>query len=257
MTYYKVARPDGFDFRTGKTINYRENIGKIVKCPNQNESENELCSDNVIHASEMFIDALSYSKIPCSIYIVSGTPVSRQYDKCGFKKLKVLEEIPTIYLQRALTDWMIWILRQAKTHVDKKHTKQLNAMDNVIRLYEESKKRQVDKQEWLDAARTAANAAYITDTANAAYITDTANAADAAANAAKTAAYTAAYITTYIATKATNTAAYAADAAAYMAAHTAVYTAHAAAAYMAADSEYKSKKQEYSEKIIEILKSYN
>jgi len=31
--YYKLARPDGWDFYTGKTINYREGIGKIVNAP--------------------------------------------------------------------------------------------------------------------------------------------------------------------------------------------------------------------------------
>jgi len=31
VTGYKIARPDGWDFYTGKTINYRKSIGKIVK----------------------------------------------------------------------------------------------------------------------------------------------------------------------------------------------------------------------------------
>lgn len=30
MKYYKLARPDGWDFHTGKKVNYRENIGKTV-----------------------------------------------------------------------------------------------------------------------------------------------------------------------------------------------------------------------------------
>jgi len=31
--YYKLAKLDGWDFRTGNTINYRENLGKTVTVP--------------------------------------------------------------------------------------------------------------------------------------------------------------------------------------------------------------------------------
>jgi hypothetical protein len=31
--FYKLAKLDGWDFRTGNTINYRENLGKTVTVP--------------------------------------------------------------------------------------------------------------------------------------------------------------------------------------------------------------------------------
>ena len=84
LNYYKVAQTNGFDLYTGNTIDYRSNIGKIVKCPNQSES-NELCSDNVIHASKEFFQALSHGNVPCGIFIVSGKPVQKDSDTLGFK----------------------------------------------------------------------------------------------------------------------------------------------------------------------------
>ena len=78
--YYKVAKLDGYDFHTGNTINYRENIGKTVTNPKKSKS-NELCSDNVLHASKLFIDTLYYGQLPCAVFEVEGIPVSEQYDK--------------------------------------------------------------------------------------------------------------------------------------------------------------------------------
>jgi hypothetical protein len=92
MQYYKKAFPDGWDFYTGKTINYRENIGKTVKVPNP-KGKPTLCSNNVLHASQnpnCFIGA----KIPCSIFIVHGKPVVKDPEKAGFRALKIIEEIP-------------------------------------------------------------------------------------------------------------------------------------------------------------------
>lgn len=89
---YKLARSDGYDFWTGKTINYRENIGKVVKCPNANPKLG-VCSSGVIHASEKPNDCFVGARIPCSAYIVEGNPVCGDAKKWGFTELLVEKEI--------------------------------------------------------------------------------------------------------------------------------------------------------------------
>ena len=91
-TYYKLARPDGFDFYTGKTINYRDNIGKTVVCPD-GDKKLGVCSRGVIHASVKPKDCFVGARIPCSAYIVSGKPVCGDEQKYGFLELTVLEEV--------------------------------------------------------------------------------------------------------------------------------------------------------------------
>jgi len=91
-TYYKLARPDGFDFFTGRTINYRKNIGKTVVCPNGDRGLG-ICSAGVIHASLNPNDCFVGVRIPCSAYLVSGKPVCGDREKYGFLKLNILEEI--------------------------------------------------------------------------------------------------------------------------------------------------------------------
>ena len=93
--YVKLARPDGFDFHTGNTINYRDNIGKTVKPPKANP-KGRLCSSAFIHASVKPNDCFIGAKIPCSAYRVEGTPVITEFQKCGFVELKVLEEITNL-----------------------------------------------------------------------------------------------------------------------------------------------------------------
>ena len=90
--FYKLARPDGFDFYTGKTINYRENVGKIVKCPNYNRN-GKLCSDSFIHASREPNQCFIGATIPCSAYLVSGKLIKEDYNKCGFKQFNVIKEL--------------------------------------------------------------------------------------------------------------------------------------------------------------------
>ena len=91
--YYKATRPDGWDFYTGHTINYRNQIGHVVKCSDQ-LNKPVLCSASVLHASREPIGVFIGIKIPLSIFRVSGEPVVEQDGKCGFKELNVLEEIP-------------------------------------------------------------------------------------------------------------------------------------------------------------------
>ena len=90
--FYKLAKLDGFDFYTGKTINYRENIGKTVKCPQFNVAGN-LCSDAFIHASRKPNDCFVGARIPCSAYFVTGKPIKEDGVKCGFEELAIIEEL--------------------------------------------------------------------------------------------------------------------------------------------------------------------
>ncbi len=90
--YYKLARPSGWDFYTGKTINYLDNIGKTVSPPNPDRAKG-LCSNGLIHASSKPLDCFVGAYIPCSAYIVEGMPILCDSVKCGFTELMVLEEI--------------------------------------------------------------------------------------------------------------------------------------------------------------------
>ena len=96
MSFFKLAHPTGWDFYTfdGKkgTINYRENIGKRVVCPGYNRTGN-LCSSMFIHASRKPNQCFIGASIPCSAYLVTGRPVREDADKCGFKSLRILEEL--------------------------------------------------------------------------------------------------------------------------------------------------------------------
>ena len=93
--FFKLAEVTGWDFYTGKTINYRDNIGKIVRPPKAN-SELGLCSNGVIHASKNINDCFIDVKIPCSAYIVEGDPVVSDKEKCGFIELSIIEELTNL-----------------------------------------------------------------------------------------------------------------------------------------------------------------
>jgi len=106
--FYKLARPDGWDWFTGQTINYREAVGGIVTVPHE-YGEGEvpvLCSENVLHAcrdpNRCFIGA----ELPCSVYEVSGHPVVDDGEKQGFKELRVIREVPSEELD-GLFGWRI------------------------------------------------------------------------------------------------------------------------------------------------------
>lgn len=91
--FYKVARSDGFDFYTGKTINYQENIGRTVRVPNIDENP-RLCSNTVIHASRNPNDGFIGAELPCSIYVVEGEPVISSQKIGGFEELYIVKEVP-------------------------------------------------------------------------------------------------------------------------------------------------------------------
>jgi hypothetical protein len=90
--FYKLARPDGWDFYTGGTINYRENIGETVVCPKFNKDGN-LCTSAFIHASRDPNQCFVGAKIPCSAYLVRGIPILEDMNKCGFGKLYIEKEV--------------------------------------------------------------------------------------------------------------------------------------------------------------------
>ena len=225
--YYKVARTDGFDFYTGNTINYRDNIGKTVTNPKKTESK-ELCSDNVLHASKLFIDALGYGELPCSVFIVEGTPVSEQDDKTGFKKLKVVREIGTENWKSAFYKFMIWMLKDLKNNFDVKKEKDVTkAINQVIKVFTNAQKTgKIDES----AARAAAESAAESADSAAMY------AARAAANSAVWSA-----------------ARYAADSAVWSAVEPAAESAADSAVCAAVWAAEAAKKQQLSEKFVEFL----
>ena len=90
--FYKLARPDGFDFYTGKTINYRESVGWDVYAPHFSET-GRLCSNAFLHASRKPDQCFIGASIPCSAYIVYGTPVLEESDKAGFEFLRIEREV--------------------------------------------------------------------------------------------------------------------------------------------------------------------
>ena len=89
--FYKIALPDGWDFFTGNTINYRNNIGKLVRCPTKGKAK--LCTSTVIHASRDPNQCFIGGSIPCSLYLVEGNPIVEDKQKGGFKQLRVLREL--------------------------------------------------------------------------------------------------------------------------------------------------------------------
>jgi len=94
VQYYKVARTDGFDVYTGKTINYRDNVGNTVKVPDAGPPR--LCSKTTLHASADPNHGFIGATIPCSIYEVEGEPVVSDEieDIYGFQELRIVREVP-------------------------------------------------------------------------------------------------------------------------------------------------------------------
>jgi len=91
--YYKLAQPDGFDFYTGKTINYADAVGGGLVKPPHPDPTKPLCSSGLIHASDEPNKCFIGASIPCRAFIVEGKPEICDESKCGFVELKVVEEI--------------------------------------------------------------------------------------------------------------------------------------------------------------------
>ena len=93
-TYFKIAKPDGWDFYTGETINYRDCLVRGVPAqPPTPDRALGLCSSGVIHASRRAEDCFQGGTIPCSLFRVRGKPVVKDASKAGFLSLEVVEEL--------------------------------------------------------------------------------------------------------------------------------------------------------------------
>jgi hypothetical protein len=105
--YYKVARANGWDGRTGNTVNYRTNIGQTVAPPNPRIEPNHVCRSGILHAFGSLECAIRRSAelvakgYGCSFYRVQGTPVCSDSNypehnpnaTYGFLSLYIVEEI--------------------------------------------------------------------------------------------------------------------------------------------------------------------
>ena len=89
---YKLIRPDGTDFYSG-TINYIENIGKIVRVEDYDPSP--CCCGRGIHASRNPLTPFSMNaKIPCRVVEVKGIGLlGRDPKKSRYKAVNVIREI--------------------------------------------------------------------------------------------------------------------------------------------------------------------
>ena len=90
--FYKLTQPDGFDFHTGRTINYRDAVGKTVRAPNFNV-DGELCSSAFLHASRKPDQCFVGASIPCSAFVVRGAPILEDNQKVGFESLYIEKEV--------------------------------------------------------------------------------------------------------------------------------------------------------------------
>lgn len=91
--WFHLARPDGFDFYTGKTINYREAVGSTVRPP-QTIEQPSLCGPGVLHASLTPAQCFIGASIPCSVFVVEGTPIIPfDGEKAGFAELYIVQEL--------------------------------------------------------------------------------------------------------------------------------------------------------------------
>ena len=90
--FYKLTQPDGFDFYTGGTINYRDAVGKTVRAPNFNV-DGELCSSAFLHASRKPDQCFVGASIPCSAFVVRGAPILEDNQKVGFESLYIEKEV--------------------------------------------------------------------------------------------------------------------------------------------------------------------
>ena len=91
-TFYKAAQPDGWDFYSGRTINYRDAVGTTVSIPRAKQGTN-LCTAGLLHASRDANGVFAGGSIPLSLFEVTGTPVADDGLKQGFHALHVEREL--------------------------------------------------------------------------------------------------------------------------------------------------------------------
>ena len=134
VTGYKIAKPNGWDFYTGQTVNYRRNIGKRVSWDTKKVWSADVFIKKINIASAnpndcLFSDCFRYylepgveyelygkdfypagrfaiyksrksdviiDKLNCSAYIVEGVPVYTEKRFGGFDELEVINEIKNL-----------------------------------------------------------------------------------------------------------------------------------------------------------------
>ena len=94
-TYYKLARPNGFDFHTGNTVNYRNAIGGTVTAPDYLHTAR--CGHG-LHYCANPNDCFIGASIPCSAYEVR--PVGSRHKPIDGQKSKT----ETLAVLREITD---------------------------------------------------------------------------------------------------------------------------------------------------------
>ena len=93
MKAYKLAQPNGFDFHTGRTIQYRGlSYPHKIQVPNADATKG-ICSSGVGHASLNPNDCFQGAHLPCSAYELEFAPVCGDYTKYGWVEAIVLREI--------------------------------------------------------------------------------------------------------------------------------------------------------------------
>jgi len=89
---YKLTQLDGTDFYSG-TINYAENIGKIIRVKDYDGPEFGACGRG-IHASRNPNDCFIGARIPCRAFKIQGIQrIEGDKKKTRYQAVKVLEEI--------------------------------------------------------------------------------------------------------------------------------------------------------------------
>lgn len=94
QTFYRLARPDGWDFHTGSTVNCRENVGKDIRFRDLRRN-GVLPSVTSIGASRTPDLYFRYagSSIPCSMYRVRGHPTADDGELYEFEELHIETEL--------------------------------------------------------------------------------------------------------------------------------------------------------------------
>ena len=89
---YKLTRPDGTDFYSG-TINYAENIGKIIRVTDYDPASVGVCGRG-IHMSKNPNDCFIGSSIPCRAWIGKGIQrIAGDKRKSRYQAVKIMGEV--------------------------------------------------------------------------------------------------------------------------------------------------------------------
>ena len=87
--YFKVVQPNLASFADD---NFKYRIGRARLAPKVTGTR-ELCSYGLLHASPTPEQAARYGRWPYRLLEVEGTPEIVEDDKCGFRRLEVVQEL--------------------------------------------------------------------------------------------------------------------------------------------------------------------